>query len=44
MLKVRAAMCRDLNVLTKGTTADRRNSEPNAKSGTWDETAGASTD
>lgn len=30
MLKVRAAMSRDLNVLTKGATADRRNSEADA--------------
>lgn len=27
MLKVRAAMCRDLNVLRKGTAVERRNSE-----------------
>lgn len=44
MLKVSAAMCRDLNVLINGTIADRRNSEVDVKSCTWDERTGASTD
>ena len=37
MLKDRAAICRDLNMLRSGPTGTRRNSKADVKSHTWDE-------